>query len=342
MLHLTSTDQTAMLLGRAGLDGDVQVWREFMTEGPVRTAWYKPAVIEERASYIEETLGLPRKAFIQIASSQLKRLEEAAEARETIVLWFDGDLYDQTILAALLYWFRQRQASGMPIGSLEWIAPPYSWESQNREPFGIQEPKRLAELWSARRIVEENQLQFASEGWIGFSSEDPQWLEQWLARRAPGEPSRVMLDALRFHLRRFPSLRSGLGSVERETMLLLSIGPARPDELLTKIKRAYPLYGLGELAYDGYLRRMEAAGLIVIHYHHAYPGCRAVEPPDYDSRLITMTSYGARVLTGQADVLRDGRWPARWLGGIKVGGGSTKAWRCAGGDRDGGTSMIYL
>ncbi|EXX86404.1 hypothetical protein BG52_06535, partial [Paenibacillus darwinianus] len=270
------------------------------------------------------------------------RLTAAADAEEPIVLWFENDLFDQTMLASLLNWFHRRKTAGAPVGRLEWIVLS-AQPGQDFRGLGELSPERLKTLWPLRKAVGDDDAAFGAEAWQCFASIEPQLLEKWLVKRVPSETARILVRAMCFHLRRFPSIRNGLGAVERETLSLLCQGPARPDELFRRIGEAYPIYGLGDLSYWSYLKRMESAGMLVIQGDQPLPSFKSVGPPDFDMWLVIMAAYGTRVLAGQADLLRDGRYAERWLGGVRIDGGATKAWRCAGGDREGGgASMIFM
>ncbi|WP_313999855.1 DUF1835 domain-containing protein [uncultured Paenibacillus sp.] len=343
MLHITNGDMAANLLRQCGLDGDVLPWREMWIDGPARIQWDAAEAVEERAVYFEQTLGIPKETFQRISMDQLASLTAAADAEEPVVLWFEYDLFDQTMLASLLNWFHRRKTAGAPVGRLEWIVvSSYSGHDDFRG-LGELSPEQLQTLWPQRAVVGNADIAFAAEAWQCFASIDPQLLEKWLVKRAPSETAQMMAQAMRFHLRRFPSIRNGLGAVERETLSLLCHGPARPDELFRRIGDAFPIYGLGDLSYWSYLKRMESAGMLVIQGDQPLPGFKSVGPPDFDMWLVILAAYGTRLLAGQSDLLRDGRHAERWLGGVRIDSGATKAWRCAGGDREGGgASMIFM
>ncbi|MFB9274768.1 DUF1835 domain-containing protein [Cohnella cellulosilytica] len=106
MLHIVNGDHVGNSLRSGGIAGDVLVWRELYTEGPV----FADPRREIRTDYMVDALGVPRDEWKAALDEQTNAFEHAAE-REEIVLWFEHDLFDQTMLVRLLHEF-ERQPLG--------------------------------------------------------------------------------------------------------------------------------------------------------------------------------------------------------------------------------------
>ena len=77
MLHLLNGDATAAVFSRAGLPGDVAVWRDILMEGPVATGPITPAAMPGRVAYLAERLAIAPEQYRQVSDE-----EEAVLARE--------------------------------------------------------------------------------------------------------------------------------------------------------------------------------------------------------------------------------------------------------------------
>lgn len=100
MIHIVNGDSVGSKLHEAGVQGEVLVWREMYTFGPV---FLLPELAENRlhrAAYMEQAFGIPPLEWVSSAETQERRLAAFCEHRE-IVLWFEHDLYDQTMLSCL-------------------------------------------------------------------------------------------------------------------------------------------------------------------------------------------------------------------------------------------------
>lgn len=102
-LHVTSGDVAGALLADSGIGGEVLVWRDLLYDGPRNPGWPSPATREARARFIAETTagGLSPDLVRRALDEQYARLKSEGRAR-AIVLWFDGCLFDQSMLAHLL------------------------------------------------------------------------------------------------------------------------------------------------------------------------------------------------------------------------------------------------
>jgi hypothetical protein len=246
------------------------------------------------------------------------------------VLWFEYDLFDQTILSSLLHWFELRRLQGKTLPNLSWIVADSFPGIQDFRGLGQLTPEQLCSLWPRRRAVNERELAAGSQAWRAFSSSDPTAVLTWLTEQDDRFPEcHVMTQAFAFHLKRFPSTVDGMGAVERETLSILRQGPARIDSLFGRISWLYPIYGLGDLSYWVYLRRMKDGGLIEVEGEELLPVFSWQGVPDFSKWLIRITSLGRETIAGRSDAVMESGYWNRWLGGVRVQGGSA-VWRSDG------------
>lgn len=92
---------------------DILVWREALYEGPISVAFTDPATREARPALFTEK-GVPEGLFRRYTEEQETVLERYREHDE-VVLWFEHDLFDQTLLIYLLQWLAARERGAVSI-----------------------------------------------------------------------------------------------------------------------------------------------------------------------------------------------------------------------------------
>ncbi|HEY2494988.1 MAG TPA: DUF1835 domain-containing protein, partial [Paenibacillus sp.] len=107
MLHIVNGDSVAEKLRQGVVQGDILVWREVYPEGPIFVDPTEYVNRSVRAQYLEKAMGIPSAEYICISKTQEKVLADFNKYEE-IVLWFEHDLFDQTMLCYLLHWFVQQ------------------------------------------------------------------------------------------------------------------------------------------------------------------------------------------------------------------------------------------
>src|SRR5262245_2865394 len=100
ILHILNGDGTFPSFKESGIPGDIVVWREILSEGPVKNLPDND-FFRLRADYICGTSGeLPEKYFQQI-NNELSRIKSSNQY-DKIYLWFEHDLLCQINLVYLL------------------------------------------------------------------------------------------------------------------------------------------------------------------------------------------------------------------------------------------------
>lgn len=313
-LHIVNGDIVSNKLKLSGLDGDVLVWREMLHDGPLTPQPY-PQLLAERSVYFENALGIPADLFRTICLEQEQRLDNL-EAYDSVTLWFEHDLFDQTIFLYLLQGLSGTavEAEHVEIGYISIDSfPGYT-------PFrgmGQLEPEELASLSGKRTVLDRQLLAEGSLLWQAYSAEDPTGLVRLLDSGCNQLP--LSRSALRFHLERFPADRDGLTHVERDILARIAEGASRPDELFAEVFRSDTRYGLGDLSFWCYLNRMRGEARPLIEWKGGLALPRFDSPSVAGDLRIQLTEFGSGVLAGQADRAAANGFD-RWLGGVHLTG----------------------
>ncbi|MFC3769218.1 sigma-70 family RNA polymerase sigma factor [Paenibacillus sp. GCM10012303] len=320
VLHIVNGDSVAETLKQGVVQGDILVWREIYSEGPVFAEQSNPDALAFRASRLEQTLGIPRDLFLSGCEAQERQLAGFRDYDE-IVLWFEYDLFDQTMLCYLLDWF-SRQSLGrtklhlLCIGSFPGI--------ENFRGLGQLSAGQLTSLSGTWNPVNHSELELGSRAWQAFTSPDPRPLAALLQEDCSALP--YLKEAFRFHLSRYPSVHNGLGIVEQLLLEQLAGGIDRPFELFSRVGAKVNWFGMGDIQFWSILRSL-AQGREALLRLEGVSDFRGFSgpPPEFGSSRLVLTETGRNVLEGALDRIAVQGIDC-WLGGVHLHGGSPD-WR---------------
>lgn len=282
-LHILNGDASLPAFEAAKIPGQILVWREVLSEGPVFATLPEHEFWQKRQEFITETYGEPPANYRQKVQDEVEKLEGAGAFFE-VVLWFDADLMCQVNLLYLLQHLQQRKP---PVVS---VCTP-----EAEQQVALLEPEAMQQLMESRRQLSEEELEQAKHLWQLYASPNPLELQLYLQQLPVPTPQ--LEQALRLHLHRFPSCTDGLSQPERLLLQLINQGATTLPELLQQFGKQAPGYGFGDLQLQQLLFRLQP-DLV-----------QAREP-------LSLSFFGERVLESYATFTPK----AHWLGGVEVKG----------------------
>jgi len=303
ILHIVNGDTVAETMRKGVVNDDILVWREVYPEGPVFEDMAQEEHLAYRAAFLERAMGIPQAEF-----QRTSREQEAAlagfQAYDEVVLWFEHDLFDQTMLSFLLHWFAQREHAATRLNILCIGSFPGADDFRG---LGQLSPEQLSRLVGTWKPVTAEELELGSALWRAYASPDP----EKLALQLKGDISALPFahDAFELHLARFPSVFNGLGIVEQTILQQVHNGLSSKRELFKATGDRLPLLGMGDTQFEYIVREMKC-------------GRRPLLTGD-DSE-IRLTDTGRCVLEGVDAVKVNGL--DRWYGGVHLHGSSIP-WR---------------
>ncbi|CAG7650564.1 sigma-70 family RNA polymerase sigma factor [Paenibacillus allorhizosphaerae] len=321
MLHIVNGDSVAEKLRQGVVQGDILVWREIYPEGPVTAGPVRPAERQARASYLEKAMGIPTTEYIRLSEAQEKELNEFGKYKE-VVLWFEHDLFDQTMLCYLLHWFARQTLGKTTLSLLSIGTFPGIELFRGLGQLSVSQLKTLSGTW---QTIGQSELALGSTVWEAYCSPDPGELAQ-LINEENTTALPFVHDAFQLHLSRFPSTFNGLGVVEQTTLELVQCGLDRPTDLFEQAGNKLHWLGMGDLQYWRSLANMSqgASPLLKLEGQEMFPSY-STPSPSFRQCKVAMTELGKRVMEGKED------WVAvngidEWYGGVHLQGRSA-AWR---------------
>jgi hypothetical protein len=309
MLHIHNGDSSAETAKQSSLPGRHLAWRESLITGPAPSGLSADEWRIVRARHLSETYGVDFKECIRDLLSQEQTLASFSEHDE-VVLWFEHDLFCQVHLLYLLNWFSQRDLGNTKLSLICIREFP---GKENFRGLGELNGEQLASLFPERQQVTSSQLSLAASAWQAYCSPKPTDIETVL--QADTSPLPFLRAALEAHLKRFPSMRNGLGRVENRALELIHSGVKRFSELFRSFGDAEPVYGMGDAQFWPALSRMSKTVQPLLKISNAQNGEAASAADTMRKAEFEITGSGEAVLKGHADfVALNGI--GLWLGGV--------------------------
>ncbi|WP_409344294.1 sigma-70 family RNA polymerase sigma factor [Paenibacillus sp. MBLB4367] len=314
VLHITNGDSVAEKLRQGVVQGDILAWREVYSEGPVFLDAAAAANRTVRAQYLEKAMGVPSEVFVRGSEEQEQTLASFRKYDE-IVLWFEHDLFDQTMLCYLLHWFAERPPGRTKLSLLCIGTYPGIELFRGLGQLSVKQLETLSGTW---QTVGQEELKLGKALWEAYCSPDPGKLAELLQKDTSALP--FANNAFRLHLSRFPSVHNGLGIVEQTTLEMVRNGLGTPLDLFRHAGDRLHELGMGDLQYWHCLAKLSQGPkpLLAIDGSQAFPDFKDPAPSFHRSR-VDLTELGLRVLEGKED------WIAvngidEWYGGVHLHG----------------------
>jgi hypothetical protein len=227
ILHITSGDCAGGSLEKSGLPGEVFVWHDILYDGPRMPGWPSDEILSARASFLEQVTGggLTKEQVLQTLKDQYRKLA-AAEDYAQLVLWFDGCLFDQSMLAHLLMLLHELKIKRVELLCLDAFP--------GIEPFdglGQLQPSQLASVYDQRRTVTEDQFTFAETVDQAFARRDLSQLTELSNNSAAPLP--WVPAAVARWLQEQPDPVTGLGRLEQLVLHAIGNGCKTPGEIFS-------------------------------------------------------------------------------------------------------------
>lgn len=299
MIHIVNGDVVGNKIGN--LPGDVLVWREMYDFGPLTNDISDKYWISLRAHFFEKKLAIPAALFIQNCKDQNRFLSEIPKKTE-IVLWFEHDRYDQTMLMYLLNELSKNELRNLSMVTIN--------EYEGEEPFyglGQLTSQQLEELfYNERQPFSDDQMKEAITGWQAYTSKNPVEIETWIA--ASNQKLPFLKQALQSHLSFFPSIYTGLNEVETFVIKYLDKNTCSFTELFQAITQKRSNDGISDLYFAAMLNELMKGPYPLLKCDVPLPKHESPEP----LAKLRLTSNGLDIQKSRFELIeRD--W---WIGGV--------------------------
>ncbi|PWL38835.1 DUF1835 domain-containing protein [Flagellimonas aquimarina] len=244
LLHITNGDNFTSKLQSLHLKGDIITWREMLCEGKTLCAVGSESFWKTRFEFLNKNYKVSKSWFVEKTLKEYRSLCNHKQ-QDQIVLWFEYDLFCQINMLAVLSWLKthRRHAEISLVCSGK--------EDASDKLYGLSElsDEQLLNLYENRTILSQDDIEFADYVWQLYCSDNPIRLENLIAHN--NFQFEYLSEALRAHLKRFPTIKNGLN--ELENRILDTAANQKPESraaLLNQILSNQGYYGFGDSQYD--------------------------------------------------------------------------------------------
>lgn len=311
MLHILNGDATANILKQTDLPGELLPWREALACGPVPSGLSFDAWINTRAEYLAEA----HEPKVDECKTSLKKQEEILRTyskHEEVILWFEHDLFCQVNLIYLLNFFAHQQKSKTKLSLICIGAFP---GIENFKGLGQLSPSQFGSLFQKRQKVTPKILELGRDAWRAFSAPDPTAIESFLKQESSALP--FLRDAFKAHLVRFPSVKNGLGRIEKVALNLIDVGVDEFKPLFAMFGELEPVYGFGDSQFWDHLRCLCKIKEPLLHIHGLKDGDGILTSEQLRHATFEITQRGKAILEGEERLTQKGT-VGFWLGGVHL------------------------
>ena len=263
ILHVLNGDSTLNGFEQTSLDGDITVWREVLSEGPVSENIEAAAFWQQRAAFISQTFEDTPEHY---NDSMVAQLEKFSQPYEEINLWFEFDLHCQVNLLGVMMLLSQKTNLSGPAVYL--ICPAEVPGVADFRGMGELGGEQLEYLYDNIRVqLGAYDFELATEAWDLYVAGDAVKLEEWLNTTTFWANMQCLKPAMQAHLKRLRLNANGLNYIEQTLLDIYNAG-SNPDsdrdrpQIYTAFWAAEKIYGMGDSEIDTYLNKLIARGLI--------------------------------------------------------------------------------
>jgi hypothetical protein len=225
-LHITSGDMAGDLLAKSVIPGEVFVWHDILYDGPRKPGWPDDAALDARADFLRDSTGggLTRQYVLETLRTQYAKLKTASDY-DTLVLWFDACLFDQSMLCHILACMRflgNEHAELLCIDAFPGIDPYHG--------LGQLSPDQLASMYGKRQPLTSDQFLFAERVDRAFALQD----RAEFIKLAETDSSLPWIPAaVTRWMEEYPDKKTGLGKLETLALEAICSGIETPEKIFS-------------------------------------------------------------------------------------------------------------
>lgn len=237
-LHITNGNSLTNYLKELDIVGEVLTWQEMLCEGPT--------IIDIDS----ETFKNTRKAFLNTVydievneeeyDDELNKLNHTKNYTE-IVLWFEYDLFCHINMIAVISLIQQKQIK-LPLylvcsGRIE--------GEKNLKGLSELNQEQLLKHYKEKIKLTPEDIDFAVTLWDIYCSKDHNLFKPYIVKKSS---FKYMSNCLKAHLKRFPDLKTGLSTLEENTLKIVKHNDIKSKHHLLGYTLNYQgYYGFGDL-----------------------------------------------------------------------------------------------
>ncbi|MGZ3750467.1 MAG: hypothetical protein ACXVB0_12660 [Mucilaginibacter sp.] len=251
-LHILNGDSTAYSFEQTGLDGDILVWREVLSQGPLTVDITSAEFWKGREEWICKSFNDRPEHYREYVVNPLAKLNDPYHE---INLWFEFDLHCQANLLGVLNMLLKRTDLSLPAIFL--ICPDRFPGKAIFRGIGELTGQELEYLYDNIRVqLGEPDYAVAEQAWNLYVGGNDQALEKWLIDNTFWGNMFLLKPALKVHLGRIRLNQNGLNAIEQKLLDIFNNGIKTKQGIYHAFWETEKIYGMGDLELDIYLQKL--------------------------------------------------------------------------------------
>lgn len=244
LLHITNGDSFTSKLKTLDLKGDIITWREMLCEGKTLCNVGSESFWKTRFEFLNKNYKISKSWFVEKTLKEYRSLCNHKQ-QDHIVLWFEYDLFCQINMLAVLSWLKTHRRHA----EISLVCSGKEDDSDRLYALNDLSDEKLLNLYENRLTLSQDDIEFADYVWQLYCSDNPIRLENVITHN-PFQ-FKYLADALKAHLRRYPTIKNGLNALENKVLSTVENKnlESRP-ELLKTLLGNQGYYGFGDSQYE--------------------------------------------------------------------------------------------
>ncbi|HEY4194557.1 MAG TPA: DUF1835 domain-containing protein [Mucilaginibacter sp.] len=258
ILHVLNGDSTAHSFEHTGLEGDLLVWREILSQGPLEGDISSADFWKAREAWIGKTFKDVPEHYQEYV---LNPLEKLSEPYGEINLWFEFDLHCQANLLGVMAMLSDNTDLSPP--SVYLICPGDFPGKSDFRGMGELTGEELEYLYDNIRLqLSETDFVIAGEAWRLYTQGDADKIEKWLDINTFWGSLHFLKPAMGAHLQRLRVNENGLNAIEQKLLDIYNSGIKNKHAIYQAFWQTEQIYGMGDTEIDLYLKKLADKQLI--------------------------------------------------------------------------------
>lgn len=238
VLHITNGDNLTDYLRELDFQGDFLTWQEMLCEGPLITEINSKKFFDLRSDFLKEYYNIEVNKFD--FGRDLLKLEHP-ENYDTIILWFEYDLFCHINMLGVLNLLHQKKIDK----PLYVVTSGFIEGEKNLKGLGELNPKQLKEHYHNRIQLTPKDQQLAVDLWNIYCGKDHNLLKPYIVSNSS---FKYLSNCLKAHIERFPNQKTGLSVLESNILKIIKEREVKSEHhLLGYILNYQGYYGFGDL-----------------------------------------------------------------------------------------------
>jgi hypothetical protein len=258
-LHILNGDSTAYSFKDTGLDGDVLIWREVLSQGPLLEDISSASFWKARSEWICKGFNETPEHYEETVIQPLEKLNNDYE---DIILWFEFDLHCQINMLGVMVMMLKHTDLSIPRVYL--VCTDECIGIEDFRGMGELTGNQLAELYDDRFRLNDWDFTLASQAWELYIGGDDTALEKWIDENTFWGNLHLLKPALEAHLKRVRLNTNGLNYIEQKLLDIYNSGIKTKYAIYEAFWKIEKIYGMGDMEIDIYLKALTDKKLIDI------------------------------------------------------------------------------